>query len=733
MLPVFWFFVFFIASGFCSLVYQIVWLRVAMADFGVTTPTISIVLSIFMAGLALGSWGGGRLADRLQHATAPLFLRFYALAEAIIGLSGIVVAPMLMQGRVLLSGFSEASWNSTAYYGASGIWIALVLLPFCICMGATFPLCMAAVRSTCNEYSETSFSYLYVANVLGALLGTMLAAFVLIELLGLRGTMLAAAAVNVLVTLLAVGLSFRIPAGSTYRKPDQSSVAVSEPRNDSRLLVLLFVTGLVSLAMEVIWTRLFVSHYGPFVYTFAIILMVYLAFTLVGSRFYRIWLQHHLQVEGNWDWRVLAVLAGLTSLFPLLAADYRAPLGALRIVIGIGPFCAVLGFLTPGILDHVSGGDPRRAGFAYALNTIGCIIGPIVAGFLLLPLCGERWSLVLLALPLFALGFLPDSRESAEMSMSSKTRMYIFGMVMVVISIILVVGTQDFERRFPHSIVMRDHTATVVATGTGMKKSLYVNGVGITLLTPITKMMVHLPLAFLEHPPKQGLVLCLGMGTSYRSMLTWGISSTVVELVPSVKELLPFYQVDGKQMQHATNGTIVVDDARRFLERSLRTFDVIVVDPPPPIEASASSLLYSREFYATVDRHLTQDGIFQQWIPNGEPIVQAAIVKALTSQFPYVRAFTSIEGWGVHLLASKRPIASRSATDLTARLPEKVAADIVEWGPYATPKEQFECILAQEKSLHDITDPFPRVAALSDDRPLNEYYLMRKIFKFAPN
>ncbi|RII27796.1 MAG: hypothetical protein CXR31_06100 [Geobacter sp.] len=733
MLPVFWFFIFFIASGFCSLVYQIVWLRVAMADFGVTTPTISIVLSIFMAGLALGSWGGGRLADRLQHTSAPLFLRFYALAEAIIGLSGIVVAPMLMQGRVLLAGLSEASWNSTAYYGASGIWIALVLLPFCTCMGATFPLCMAAVRSTCNEYAETSFSYLYVANVLGALLGTMLSAFVLIELLGLRGTMLAAAIINVLVTLLAFWLSFRIPAGSTFRKPDQTAVTVAEPRHDSRMLVLLFVTGLVSLAMEVIWTRLFVSHYGPFVYTFAVILMVYLVFTLIGSRFYRIWIRHHPLLDSDQSWRILAILAGLTSLFPLLAADYRAPLGTLRMVIGIGPFCAILGFLTPRILDRVSGGDPRRAGFAYALNTIGCIIGPIVAGFLLLPLCGERWSLIFLALPLFVLGFLPNRREAAELTMSSKARMYAFGMVTIVIAIILVIGTRDFEQRFPQSIVMRDHTATVIATGAGMKKSLYVNGVGITLLTPITKMMVHLPLAFLEHPPEQGLVLCLGMGTSYRSMLTWGISSTVVELVPSVQELLPFYQVDGKQMQRAANGTIVVDDARRFLERSLRLFDVIVVDPPPPIEASASSLLYSREFYASVDRHLTQGGIFQQWIPNGEPVVQAAIVKALTSQFPYVRAFTSVEGWGVHLLASRQPIASKSPTELAARLPEKVAADIVEWGPYATPKEQFECVLAQEKSLHDITDPFPRVAALSDDKPLNEYYLMRKLFKFASN
>ena len=103
------------------------------------------------------------------------------------------------------------------------------------------------------------------------------------------------------------------------------------------------------------------------------------------------------------------------------------------------------------------------------------------------------------------------------------------------------------------------------------------------------------------------------------------------------------------------------------------------------------------------------------------------MVKALFSQFPYVRAFTSVEGWGVHLLASKQPILLKTPAELAARLPEKAALDIVEWGPYMTPEEQFEHVLAQEKLLNDIISAFPNVAALSDDRPLNEYYLLNKV------
>ena len=187
---------------------------------------------------------------------------------------------MLIYGRELLLGLSVTSWNSTAYYGASGVWIALVLLPFCICMGATFPICMAVARHVCEESSKTSFSYLYVANVLGAMLGTIAAAYAMIELLGFRGTMLTAAALNSLIALLAYWLSFRIPVELKESISKHSIVSETTPQYDKKLLVLLFVTGLVSLAMEVIWTRLFTAYYGPVVYTFAMILFVYLGLVL---------------------------------------------------------------------------------------------------------------------------------------------------------------------------------------------------------------------------------------------------------------------------------------------------------------------------------------------------------------------------------------------------------------------------------------------------------------------
>ena len=96
--------------------------------------------------------------------------------------------------------------------------------------------------------------------------------------------------------------------------------------------------------------------------------------------------------------------------------------------------------------------------------------------------------------------------------------------------------------------MLRDSTATVIATGSGMDKELLVNGVGMTSLTPITKMMAHLTLASLPQPPRNVLIICFGMGTTFRSAISWDVPVTVVELVPSVPKLFTYYHADGEQV-----------------------------------------------------------------------------------------------------------------------------------------------------------------------------------------
>ncbi len=202
-----WYFFFFFVSGFCGILYEIVWLRLSMAQFGVTSALVAIVLSMFMAGLGVGSWGSGRLMRRYGDRAGTLGLRLYALAELLIGISALLVPLQLQTGRALLEHAGLPS--SGNYYLASGVWIALTLIPWCACMGATIPLAMEAIKNSFKGESSGSFSYLYLANVVGATAGAIVP-LLLIELYGFRGTLRIGAVLNGLLAATAFALSMRV-------------------------------------------------------------------------------------------------------------------------------------------------------------------------------------------------------------------------------------------------------------------------------------------------------------------------------------------------------------------------------------------------------------------------------------------------------------------------------------------------------------------------------------------
>jgi spermidine synthase len=278
--------------------------------------------------------------------------------------------------------------------------------------------------------------------------------------------------------------------------------------------------------------------------------------------------------------------------------------------------------------------------------------------------------------------------------------------------------------------VLRDSTATVIATGEGMSKKLVINGVDITAMVPIPKMMAHLSLASLSQPPHNALVICFGMGTTFRSAMSWGIPATAVDLVPSVPKLFTYYHRDGAKILASPRARVVIDDGRRFLERSPDEYDVIIIDPPPPVQAAGSSLLYSEDFYAVARKRLRPGGILQQFLPDGvndanDNQLKASVARALQNSFPFVRIFqwNGRQGW--HFLASDQPIPVRSAAELADRMPAAAIADMLEWGPAKTAETQFQLLLSRETKPEQMIALSPHTPALQDDRPINEYYLLR--------
>lgn len=714
----FWYFLFFFVSGFCGILYELIWLRLAMAQFGVTTAQVSIVLSMFMAGLGAGSLGAGFLLRRNAARIAFPPLRLYALTELLIACSALAVPYEFILGHRLLAHMAgAAAFSSIGYYAISGACVGIALVPWCACMGATIPLAMFAIRRTPGLESQRSFSFLYLSNVVGAAAGGVLPLF-LIEVRGFRATLEIGALLNCAIALAALVVSF-VPPTSAFATTTERPITAWE-RNRSPL-VLLFMTGLASMGLEVLWIRLFTPYVGVVVYSFATILIVYLVATFCGSAIYRRF-SERVRSGGMLLWPTLAVLAAL----PALGADPRLDMSPnLRVLLGIAGFSAVTGFLTPMLVDRWSGGDPDRAAHAYAANILGCILGPVLAGFVLLPWIGERWALLFFAVPWLFVGTSTLLTQKREGKLTWRP---VPALICAALTLAIFAGSEGSETDYPDRVVLRDNTATVIATGEGMDKRLLVNGVGITALDPVTKAMAHLPLAFLDHPPQKVLVICFGMGTTFRSLLSWGRPITAVDLVPSVPKMFWYYHADAPQLLRSPLTHVVTDDGRRYLERTSDQYDVIDIDPPPPVAAAGSSLLYSEEFYAVAKKHLAFHGILQQWLPPiDDRLARSSVAKAIQASFSYVRVFRSFDGDGYLFLASDWQLPQWSAQQLAQKLPPAAASDFVEWGPENTPAGQFENLLGSEFPLSQVIAAAPDAPPLRDDRPMNEYYLLRSL------
>lgn len=671
---------------------------------------MSVVVSVFMLGLGLGSWWGGQTASRLKDGVGRYALWAYAAVEGVTALGAWAVPHLFKTGGTFL--MTMGAMDSGPYLVASSVVLAVALLPWAIAMGATVPLALQFLRE--RGSGSSGFSALYLANVLGAMTGVVATAFVLIEILGLAHVLGLAALVNLVLACIAVFWSFHLETVGSVPAPVEIREEL-EGRFPYWAGMVLFGTGFISMAAEVAWFRSFAFRLGNQIYAYASLLTVYLAATTLGSFCYRRWIERGRSIPMG-TFLPLLVLAGL---LPLAAGDMRLSPNVWTILLSIVPFCALLGFQTPGIIDQGALGDPKIAGRLYALNTAGCILGPLAASYVLLPWVGETLTLLsLAAISIMMVIF----TKSDYFSFPGKKRAVAFSIVCLA-AFSGFHTYSDYVTKYSRNYELRrDSTATVIAVGAGMNKMLLVNGIGLTCLTTTTKVMAHFPSVCLPHPPRRVLVICFGMGTTFRSMTTWGIPVDAVELVPSVKDCFAFYHADAAEVLARPGARVVVDDGRRFLARTRGEYDVVTIDPPPPLEATGSSMLYSREFCELAKSRLSQEGILAQWVPDGEEAIRLSVEKTLRQVFPYVRVFEStIYAGGKHFLASKSPIILPNPREAARRMSEASRRDLMEWGEVRDIPSYFANVY-----FHELPDQTEKAAVITDDMPFNEYFLLRR-------
>ena len=693
----------FVLSGLASVSYQTIWLREAMTHFGVITPVISSVLSVFMLGLAIGTLGFGAMARKVSARTA---IWAYILVELAIAALANTVPSLFAFGYDAL--LSVESQTSDAYLFASWAVITAVLLPVCTLIGATLPLILRFLEAHTPDHRN--FGFLYFANLVGALIGCGVP-LIFIELLGFKGALHVTAAANVAVAIIAlVWLSGKAGTPSQQASSPQGEA----PRLSGTIAFVLFITGFCALGSEVVWIRAYTPALSSTVYAFAAILAVYLASNFAGTWIY---LKSGDATERRmqrmvWLMPLAALLPILGSSMPILDSVKSA--GLLLMI----PVCVCFGFITPRIIDAACRNHPRATARAYVYNFAGCILGPLFTTYVLFPALGLKGSLVAYALLLLpAAWLLIQPRAAFTKSIAA------FGAVLV--AAWAVPSFEDDIRNGGE--LRRDHVGYVGATGEGMKRLLTVNGIGMTYLTTITKNMTHLPMAH-HGNAKSALVICFGMGTTVRSFTRWPELESIraVELSEGVTQLMHYFHDDAKQVLADPRVHITVDDGRRYLKRTSERYDVITIDPPPPVRAAGSGLLYADEFIALLHDRLNDGGILAHWLPAGDPLLTHAVIRSIERHFKHVVILDSIENWGLHILASDAPIDELDARAYRARLPQSVKADLREWEGdkklstiARTSLERVERNTVMMKGMGDVF--------ISDDRLYNEFFRLRRM------
>jgi len=743
------------ASGCASLVFETLWFRRAGLAFGNSVAASALVLSSFMAGMALGNALAARFAARVRRPT-----RLYAWLELAIGASGVLLVaalPALGPGLApLFRPFFDTPWLLQTLRFAAGF---VVLLVPAIAMGATLPLLIHALRRH-GDFGHL-LGRLYGWNTLGAMTGALLAEHLLIPLGGIYGAAWAATLLDVLAAAGAFALGRsggRRPAAASAARAQPTGARARLPVRARRLLLAAAATGAIALAFEVAWFMMLVQFVPNSSAVFASMLAVVLGAialgSLAGARLSRrlpSWHQRASELA-----LLVPVLAALSHaslalwMSPLIDAFEAAGLyGAIQIgalatalisVSLMGPVAFASGLLFTAIgraLEQEIGGAARSAGLLTLANSAGAAVGPLVAGFAMLPRLGVETSAQWLAgsyllvawwlrpLRVRTRGALARTALAAALGLAALLA-YPNGSLRATLERLVAAEYGDDEE----VVALREgivETAIVTRArwhGQTLWYRLITDGYtmsgGSIDARRYMRLFANLPAAL--HPGiRDALLISFGVGNT-ASALT-GLAELerldIVDISPEILELAEtIRETPDADPLHDPRVHVHIEDGRYFLQTRRRRYDLITGEPPPPAFAGVVNL-YTREYFALMRARLKEGGIASYWLPVSQmrPVDSQAITRSWCEVFDDCTLWEATPGdW---ILLGSRPPADATLTPVTAR---RFGA---QWRDHAGATRLHEIGFDRPEQLASIflaDAPFLRswsraVAPLVDDHP----------------
>lgn len=668
---------FFFMSGITGLIYEILWTRMITKIIGGAPYAVSIVLTVFMGGLGLGSYLAGRYIDRLK--SPGDLVRTYGILELFIGGYGLVLPILLFIFRPLYAVLYNHMYEySFSYNLLTFAGCALILLPPVICMGATLPVLS---RYYVNGISTlgASLGRLYSINTVGGALGSLVCGFWIINLWGIWGSLAFAMALNVIIGFAGIYIGSRIgPDGVAAvgaAKGEPASAAREYARKTGAAALLVFaVSGFCSMAYEVIWTKLLGLVVGPTTYSFTLILVTFITGLALGSVVFG-WLADRTGKPGLL--LILSQLAAASSalvvsqllgnsqaFFAKLIFTFKDDFSQLMLAKSLTIFAFMLfptffsgaafplvGKLYTSSLASIG----RSIGFAYSLNTLGAVLGSFSAGFLMIPLMGKEHSLGLLAAIQLASAVAAGMIISVNIRRRTVLRVSLAGVALLGFLALAFYPHWDRRllatgryQRFDGQILNGMDWLEALFKGRrwiGLPASwelvYFGDGIGgfttvmrypdgsgeynYTLYNsgkpdastvedmPTQMMLAHFPM--LLHPrPRQVLVIGMASGITAGEILHYPVDRLdLIDINRQVVAASRFFRPWNNNVLSNPRTRLIIQDGRAHLELTRETYDVIVSEPSNPWMAGLATL-YTRDFFDLVRNRLNDGGIFVQWV-----------------------------------------------------------------------------------------------------------------------
>lgn len=668
----------FFLSGVSGLIYQVVWIREFGNVFGNTIYSAALVIAVFMCGLGVGSYVGGRWADRRYAARAGSLVVAYGVMELLIGALGFIVSlllPRLGDVAAAISSYTrdENGWSvlSTGSYLARYLIAVALLMPITVLMGSTLTLLIRHRVRRDIDAAGWRIGMLYGVNTAGAAVGAFLTDHAFIPNVGLHGTQMIAVLFNVLSGLGALRLSARPDTRKAVPPPREAGRrALAGARTAGGLLVgvAIFLSGFVAMALEIIWFRHLSAVFGSFRSVLSAILTVILVGiwlgSMAGASLQRRFRQPFLLFMAAQTLFVVFTLAGLatvnlhsvnaerlshartfagTSAWQGEAIQFWILLKYVLIELGVPAL--MMGFTYPlanAMVQDAESTVGRRAGALYLANTAGAVMGSLAGGFVLLPALGMQRSVTWLTVSTLV-GLLVAYAAAHALSSSGARRRWAAAglaasLVVVACGLIpwlalapghVVAGTIPLDRRHERVLTVTEGVHGIIAvvelSGTGRAllttgRALITNGHSMSNTTWLAqrymRAFAHIPLLSME-APKRAVVIAFGVGnTAHAASLHPTIERIdVVDTSREVLHLADFFAESNHGVLQNPKVVVHVNDGRHHLRlQPPATYDLITLEPPPIVYAGVVSL-YSREFYALAKSRLKPGGYLTQWLP----------------------------------------------------------------------------------------------------------------------